>query len=79
MPFTSERLFAVTVIDCSVAVVTVRVVDPDTPDRAALICAVPVSNVLASPPFWPFVILATLVFPDCHCTEVVRFAVAPVL
>ena len=79
VPLASERLFAVTVIDCSVAVVTVSVVDPDTPDRVALMSAVPVANVLTNPPFWPFVILATLVFPDCHWTEVVIFWVLPLL
>jgi hypothetical protein len=63
----------------SVTGATLRLVDPLTVPRVAVMVEFPDATAVASPPFWPLTIVATLVFPDDHSTWAVRFAVALLL
>ena len=61
-----------TAIDCSVAAVTVRTVDPVTPLKVALMLLVPVLTAVARP---PLLMVATDVVADAQVTCDVRFCV----
>ena len=65
-------LLGVTAIDCNTAAVTVNVVDPLIPPRAALMVEVPALTPVASP---AVVIVATAVVPEVQVTWLVRFCV----
>ena len=71
-PFAIEGFAGVTLIDVSVAAVTVRTVEPLTLPKVALIDEVPAPTPLARP---PVVIVATLVVADTHVTLAVMFCV----
>ena len=71
-PFATDGLAGVTAIDCSVAAITVIVVDPLTVLRVALIKLVPTATALASP---PVVIVTCAGVPDCHVTVAERSCV----
>ena len=62
----------VTAIDCSVAAVTVRTVEPLMAPEVAVIVLVPTPAPVAKP---PVVIVAVEVVPEAHVTDVVRFCV----
>ena len=72
VPFTIDGFVGVTAIDCSVAAVTVNVVEPTTGPSVALMLLVPPPTPVARP---PAVIVATVVVPDNHVTVPVTFAV----
>jgi hypothetical protein len=69
-PLVIDGFAGVTAIDCSVAAVTVRVVDPLIPPDVALIVEVPTPAPVASP---AALIVAVVVVPDDHVTVLVRF------
>jgi hypothetical protein len=76
VPFTIEGVAGVTAIDCSVAAVTVRVVEPFTVPEAALMDEVPTAAPVARP---AAVIVAVAVFDELHVAVLVRFWVVPSL
>jgi hypothetical protein len=69
-PLASDGFAGVTVMDCSVAEVTVKIVDPCTAPDAALIVLVPIATAAASP---PVEIVAVPGVPEAQVTEFVRF------
>ena len=69
-PLAIDGFGGVTAIDCSVAAVTVRVVEPLIAPDVALIVEVPTPAPLASP---EALIVAVVVVPDDHVTVLVRF------
>ncbi|HXO06277.1 MAG TPA: hypothetical protein VN884_11680 [Candidatus Sulfotelmatobacter sp.] len=71
-PFAMEEFAGVTVIDTSVAEVTVRIVEPLMAPEAALIVLVPAATPVASP---PAVIVATLAVCEVHIAVLVKFCV----
>lgn len=74
----SERFVGVTVIATSTAALTVNRVEAALAPKLALIVAVPVLILLASP--WvPIALLtvATAVVSELHCTELLMFCVVP--
>jgi hypothetical protein len=74
VPFARLELGGVTAMDTSVAVVTVSVVDPDTPPSAAVIVVWPIPAAVASPGEPDTLLMvATTVLDDAHVTELVRF------
>jgi hypothetical protein len=70
VPVKIEGFVGVTAIDCSVASVTVNVVDPLTAPDVALIVDVPTPAPVARP---PAVIVAAAVFDELHVAVLVRF------
>ena len=62
----------VTVMDCSVAAVTVSNVEPTTAPEVALIVLLPAATAVAKPPA-PMVAVAMV--PEAQVTEAVRFCV----
>src|SRR5277367_5968144 len=75
-PLVIEGFAGVTAIDCNVAAVTVRTVEPLIAPDVALIVEVPTPAPLASP---AALIVAMVVVPDDHVTLDVRFCVVPSL
>jgi hypothetical protein len=75
-PLAIEGFAGVTAIDCNVAAVTVRVVDPVIDPDLALMEEVPVATAVARP---AALIVATLVVADAHVTVLVKFCVLPSL
>jgi hypothetical protein len=75
-PLVIEGFAGVTAIDCSVAAVTVRSVDPEIDDDVAVIVEVPTPAPLASP---AELIVAVELVPELHVTVLVRFCVVPSL
>ena len=74
-----DGLAGATVIETSVAFVTIKVADPETPLRVALMDAEPAAIALARPAT-PFVFtVAMLVAEDFHVTCAVRSFVLPSL
>jgi hypothetical protein len=71
-----EGFAGVTAIDCNVAAVTVRTVEPLIDEDVAVIVEVPTPAPLASP---EALIVAVVVVPDDHVTVDVRFCVEPSL
>jgi hypothetical protein len=71
-----EGFAGVTAIDCSVAAVTVRVVEPLIAPDVALIVEFPTPAPVASP---AALIVAVVVVPELHATVLVRFWVVPSL
>jgi hypothetical protein len=71
-PLAIEGFAGVTAIDCSVAAVTVRVVDPVINPDLALMEEVPAATADAKP---AALIVATLVVADAHVTVLVKFCV----
>src|ERR1700722_8945842 len=71
-PFAKLGLGGVTSIDISVAGVTVKLVDPDTPFKIALIVAVPDRTVATVPPA-PIEAMAGLLELQATCAERLRF------
>jgi len=71
-PLAIDGFAGVTEIDCSVAAVTVRTVEPTIDPEVALIVLVPTATAVATP---PAVIVAVAVVPDAHVTWPVRFCV----
>jgi len=71
-PLAIEGFAGVTAIDCSVAGVTVRIVEPCNTPSVALMVLVPTPTALASP---LVEMVAAAVVPDAQVTEVVRFCV----
>lgn len=71
-------LAGVTVIDTSVAAVTVRVVDPDVPPNVAVMVVVPADADVARP-LEPDALLMveTPAVDEFQVTDVVRFCVVP--
>jgi hypothetical protein len=69
-PLAIDGFTGVTAIDCRVAAVTVRVVEPLIAPDVALIVEVPTPAPLASP---EALIVAVVVVPDDHVTVLVRF------
>jgi hypothetical protein len=69
-PLAIDGFAGVTAIDCSVAAVTVRTVEPLIPPDVALIVEVPTPAPVASP---AALIVAVVVVPDDHVTVLVRF------
>jgi hypothetical protein len=69
-PLVIEGFTGVTAIDCSVAAVTVSVVEPAMEDDVALIVELPTPPPVAKP---VAVIVATVVVPEFQVTLVVRF------
>ena len=67
-----EGLAGVTAMDCSVAAVTVRTVEPETAPRVALMVLVPVLTAVARP---PVVMVATDMVADAQVTCEVMFCV----
>jgi hypothetical protein len=78
VPFAMLGLVGVTARETSVAGVTVRVVEADTPPEVALIVVEPVSTEVASP-FEPAALLmvAIPVDEELHVTDAVRSWVEP--
>ena len=62
----------VTAIDCSVAAVTVNVVEPLTAPEVALIVLIPAPTPVANP---ALVTVALAGVPEAHVTKAVRFCV----
>src|SRR6202041_2628092 len=75
-PLVIDGFAGVTAIDCSVAAVTVRTVEPLMDDDVAVIVEVPTPAPLASP---AVLIVAVAVVPELHVTVLVRFCVVPSL
>jgi hypothetical protein len=75
-PLAIDGFAGVTAIDCSVAAVTVRVVEPLIAPDVALIVEVPTPAPVARP---AALIVAVVVVPDDHVTVLVRFCVVPSL
>src|SRR5271163_3222622 len=75
-PLVIDGFAGVTAIDCSVAAVTVRSVEPEIDDDVAVIVEVPTPAPLASP---AALIVAVEVVPELHVTVPVRFCVVPSL
>jgi hypothetical protein len=75
-PLAIDGFAGVTAIDCSVAAVTVRVVEPLIAPDVALIVEVPTPAPVARP---ATLIVAVVVVPDDHVTVLVRFCVVPSL
>jgi hypothetical protein len=75
-PLVIDGFAGVTAIDCSVAAVTVRVVEPLIPPDVALIVEVPTPAPVARP---AALIVAVVVVPELHVTVLVRFCVVPSL
>src|SRR5277367_5122416 len=75
-PFVIDGFAGVTAIDCSVAAVTVNVVDPTIDDDVAVIVELPTPAPVAKP---PAVIVATVVFAELQVAVPVRFCVVPSL
>src|SRR5277367_4667594 len=75
-PLAIEGFAGVTAIDCSVAAVTVKTVEPLIAPDVALIVEVPTPAPVARP---AVVIVAVAVVPDDHVTLDVRFCVVPSL
>ena len=73
-PLAIDGLAGVTAIDCSVAAVTVRTVEPLIPPDVALIVEVPTPAPVARP---DALIVAVVVVPEFHVTVLVRFCVVP--
>jgi hypothetical protein len=71
-PLAMDEFAGVTAIDCSVAAVTVRVVEPVMELDFALMDEVPVATAVANP---AALIVATLVVADAHVTVLVKFCV----
>jgi hypothetical protein len=71
-PLAIEGFAGVTVIDCNVAAVTVRVVEPVIDPDLALIEEVPAATVVASP---AALMVATVVVAEVQVTLLVRFCV----
>ena len=76
VPAAIDGLAGVNTIDCKVAAVTVRVVEPCTVPEVAVICDDPAATAVASPCV-PAVLLivAKFVFAELHVTDVVRSCV----
>ncbi len=70
-PTTIEEFAGVTAMETSVAGVTVRTVEPLIEPEVAWIVDVPVPTAVATLP----AMVATLVVPEDHVTELVRFCV----
>ena len=70
VPLVIDGFAGVTAIDCSAAAVTVRTVEPEIDDDAAVIVDVPTPAPVASP---AALIVATDVVPEVHVTVLVRF------
>ncbi len=75
-PLAIDGFAGVTVIDCSVAAVTVSKVEPLIDDDVAVIVEVPTPAPVARP---AALIVAVVVVPDDHVTVLVRFCVVPSL
>src|SRR5271154_1854511 len=75
-PLVIEGFAGVTAIDCSVADVTVRTVEPLIAPDVALIVEVPTPAPVASP---DVLIVAAVVVAELHVTVLVRFCVEPSL
>jgi hypothetical protein len=75
-PLLIDGFAGVTAIDCSVAAVTVRTVEPLIPPDVALIVEVPTPAPVARP---AALIVAVVVVPELHVTVLVRFCVVPSL
>ena len=75
-PLVIDGFAGVTAIDCSVAAVTVRVVEPLIAPDVALIVEVPTAAALARP---AALIVAVVVVPEDQVTLDVRFCVVPSL
>src|SRR6202522_2365529 len=75
-PLAIDGFAGVTAIDCSVAAVTVRTVEPFIPPDVALIVEVPTPAPVARP---AALMVAVVVVPELHVTVLVRFCVVPSL
>jgi hypothetical protein len=75
-PLVIEGFAGVTAIDCNVAAVTVRTVEPLIAPDVALIVDVPTPAPVASP---DALIVAVVVVPELHVTVLVKFCVVPSL
>ncbi len=75
-PLVIDGFAGVTAIDCSVAAVTVRVVEPLIAPDVALIVEFPTPAPVARP---AALIVAVVVVPELHVTVLVRFCVVPSL
>jgi hypothetical protein len=75
-PLAIDGFAGVTAIDCSVAAVTVRTVEPLMDEDVAVMVEVPTPAPLASP---AVLIVAVVVVPDDQVTVLVRFCVVPSL
>src|SRR5271163_1345066 len=75
-PLVIDGFAGVTAIDCSVAAVTVRSVEPEIDDDVAVIVEVPTPAPLARP---AALIVAVEVVPELHVTVPVKFWVEPSL
>jgi hypothetical protein len=75
-PLAIDGFAGVTAIDCSVAAVTVRTVEPLIPPDVALIVEVPTPAPVARP---AALMVAVVVVPELHVTVLVRFCVVPSL
>jgi hypothetical protein len=73
-PLAIDGFTGVTVIDCSVALPTIRTVEPTTDPNVALIVLVPTPMPVASP---PGLIVATESVAEPQVTELVRFCMLP--
>ena len=71
-PLATDGFAGVTAIDCSVAAVTVRTVEPTTDPEVALIVLLPTASADANP---AALIVAVAVVPEAHVTDAVRFCV----
>jgi hypothetical protein len=71
-PLVTVGFAGVTAIDCRVAAVTVRTVDPTIAPEVALIVLVPTPAPVARP---PVVMVAVVVVAEAHVTDAVRFCV----
>ena len=77
VPLAIEALFALMVIDCSAAAVTVSVIEFDVmPFCVALIALLPAATPVANP---AALTVATDAFDEFHVTELLRFCVLPSL
>jgi methylglyoxal synthase len=75
-PLVIDGFAGVTAMDCSVAAVTVRSVEPEIDDDVAVMVEVPTPAPVASP---DALIVAVAVVPELHVTVLVRFCVVPSL
>src|ERR1700733_12704487 len=75
-PLAIDGFTGVTAIDCRVAAVTVRVVEPLIDDDVAVMVEVPTAAALARP---PVLIVAMVVVPEVQVTVDVKFCVVPSL
>ena len=79
MPIAIDGFGGFTVIEDKARLLTVMVADPDTEPKTAEIVDVPAATAIPTAGLPPLAMVATAVFEDDHCTDVVMSWVVPSL